>query len=155
MGMHTVNDTSRGAPDNFVVLSRDNQKLAYTTWDEGFARRYLKINDYQTEETTDNFRDVPDRTEIIKISWMPNSKTLLYIRNNTALFGYKKDEDDHNHLVIDEVTAPVVELIFSIAEEGVGLHTICNRLCQAKVMKSSFYKQELVERFIDEEKMYD
>ncbi len=49
----------------------------------------------------------------------------------TAPFGYQKDEKDHNHLVIDEVTAPVVELIFSIAEEGVGLHTICNRLRKA------------------------
>lgn len=73
----------------------------------------------------------------------------------TAPFGYKKDEDDHNHLVIDEVTAPVVELIFSIAEEGVGLHTICNRLRKAKVMKPSFYNKELFERFIDEETMYD
>ncbi len=73
----------------------------------------------------------------------------------TAPFGYRKDENDHNHLVIDEVTAPVVELIFSIAEEGVGLHTICNRLRKAKVMKPSFYKKELFERYIDEEKMYD
>ena len=73
----------------------------------------------------------------------------------TAPFGYSKDENDHNHLVIDEVTAPVVELIFSIAEEGVGLHTICNRLRKAKVMKPSFYKKELFERYIDEEKMYD
>lgn len=73
----------------------------------------------------------------------------------TAPFGYKKDENDHNHLVIDEVTAPVVELIFSIAEEGVGLHTICNRLRRAKVIKPSFYKKELFERFVDEEKMYD
>ena len=70
----------------------------------------------------------------------------------TAPFGYRKDENDHNHLVIDEVTAPVVELIYSIAEEGVGLHTICNRLRKEKVMKPSFYKKELFERFVDEEK---
>ena len=73
----------------------------------------------------------------------------------TAPFGYQKDEKDHNHLVIDEVTAPVVELIFSIAEEGVGLHTICNRLRKAKVIKPSFYKKEMFERYTDEEKMYD
>ena len=70
----------------------------------------------------------------------------------TAPFGYQKDEKDHNHLVIDEVTAPVVELIFSIAEEGVGLHTICNRLRKAKVIKPSFHKKEMFERYIDEEK---
>jgi len=73
----------------------------------------------------------------------------------TAPFGYQKDEKDHNHLVIDEVTAPVVELIFSIAEEGVGLHTICNRLRKAKVLKPSFYKKEMFARYTDEEKMYD
>jgi len=73
----------------------------------------------------------------------------------TAPFGYKKDENDHNHLVIDEVTAPIVEMIFSIAEEGVGLHTICNRLHMAKVMKPSFYKKELFGKYVDEEKMYD
>ena len=44
-----------------------------------------------------------------------------------------------------------MELIFSIAEEGVGLHTICNRLRKAKVMKPSFYKKELFERFVYED----
>lgn len=48
-----------------------------------------------------------------------------------------------------------MELIFSIAEKGVGLHTICNRLYKAKVIKPSFYKKKLFERYIDEEKMYD
>ncbi len=47
----------------------------------------------------------------------------------TAPFGYQKDEKDHNHLVIDEVTAPVVELIFSIAEEGVGLVLLRQKWC--------------------------
>ena len=42
---------------------------------------------------------------------------------------------------------PVVELIFSIVEEGVGLHTICNRLRKAKVLKPSFYKKELFAAF--------
>ncbi len=46
----------------------------------------------------------------------------------TAPFGYQKDEKDHNHLVIDEVTAPVVELIFSIAEEGVGIENLYAKL---------------------------
>jgi site-specific DNA recombinase len=39
-----------------------------------------------------------------------------------------------------------VELIFSIAEEGVGLHTICNRLRKAKAIKPSFYKKEIKEQ---------
>lgn len=79
-------------PDNYAALSRDNQKLAYTTWDESLSRRYLKIYDYQTGKTTDYFTDVPDRTEIIKISWMPDSETLLYIRNNTELASFQTIE---------------------------------------------------------------
>lgn len=55
--------------------------------------------------------------------------------------GYQKDGKDHNRLVIDKTAAPVVELIFSIAWEGVGLHTICNHLRRAKVIKPGFYKR--------------
>lgn len=47
-----------------------------------------------------------------------------------------------------------MELIFSIAEEGAGLYTICNRLRKAKVIKPNFYKKELFERYIDENKMH-
>lgn len=79
-------------PDNFVALSGDNQKLAYTTWDEFFARRYLKIYDFKTAETNDYFKELPYRTEIIKISWMPDNETLLYIRNNTELASFQTIE---------------------------------------------------------------
>jgi len=48
-----------------------------------------------------------------------------------------------------------VHLFFSIAEEGVGLHTICNRLRKAKVIKLGFYKKEMFGRYTDGEKMYD
>ena len=44
--------------------------------------------------------------------------------SSNAPFGYQKDPADHNHLVIDPNTAPVVEYIYSMAEEGLGLHRI-------------------------------
>lgn len=127
--------------------------------------RYIAIND--GVDSIDNTQmDITPFRNIINEMYAKDTsrkiKSALRTRRlqgkymaTTPPFGYRKDENDHNHLVIDEVTAPVVELIFSIAEEGVGLHTICNRLRQAKVLKPSFYKNELFERFNDEEKMYD
>ncbi len=127
--------------------------------------RYIAIND--GVDSIDNAQmDITPFRNIINEMYAKDTsrkiKSVLHARRmqgkymaTTAPFGYQKDEKDHNHLVIDEVTAPVVELIFSIAEEGVGLHTICNRLRKAEVLKPSFYKKELFERFMDEEKMYD
>lgn len=127
--------------------------------------RYIAINDGVDSINNAQMDITPFRNIINEMYAKDTSrkiKSALHARRmqgkymaTTAPFGYQKDEKDHNHLVIDEVTAPVVELIFSIAEEGVGLHTICNRLRKAKVMKPSFYKKELFERFMDEEKMYD
>ena len=127
--------------------------------------RYIAVND--GVDSIDNAQmDITPFRNIINEMYAKDTsrkiKSVLHARRmqgkymaTTAPFGYQKDEKDHNHLVIDEVTAPVVELIFSIAEEGVGLHTICNRLRKAEVLKPSFYKKELFERFMDEEKMYD
>ena len=127
--------------------------------------RYIAIND--GVDSIDNTQmDITPFRNIINEMYAKDTsrkiKSALHARKmqgkymaTTAPFGYQKDEKDHNHLVIDEVTAPIVELIFSIAEEGVGLHTICNRLRKAKVIKPSFYKKEMFERYTDEEKMYD
>ena len=127
--------------------------------------RYIAIND--GVDSIDNAQmDITPFRNIINEMYAKDTsrkiKSALHARKmqgkymaTTAPFGYQKDEKDHNHLVIDEVTAPIVELIFSIAEEGVGLHTICNRLRKAKVLKPSFYKKEMFERYTDEEKMYD
>lgn len=124
--------------------------------------RYIAVND--GVDSIDNAQmDITPFRNIINEMYAKDTsrkvKSALHARRmqgkymaTTAPFGYKKDEGDHNHLVIDELTAPVVELIYSIAEEGVGLHTICNRLRKAKVMKPSFYKKEMFERFIDEKK---
>ena len=40
-------------------------------------------------------------------------------------------------------TAPVVEYIYSMAEEGLGLHRIAKRLHDEKVLKPCYYKKEM------------
>ena len=93
--------------------------------------RYIAIND--GVDSIDNTQmDITPFRNIINEMYAKDTsrkiKSALRTRRlqgkymaTTPPFGYRKDENDHNHLVIDEVTAPVVELIFSIAEEGVGL----------------------------------
>ena len=156
-----------------LVITKDLSRLGRnylqtgTLIEDFFPRhgvRYIAMNDGIDTMRDNNdiapFKNILNEMYSKDISKKVHSSYLLKAQKGQftgclAPFGYRKDENDHNHLVIDEVTAPVVELIFSIAEEGVGLHTICNRLRQAKVMKPSFYKNELFERFNDEEKMYD
>ena len=45
-----------------------------------------------------------------------------------APFGYRKDPENKNHLLIDEETAPIVKMIFGYAAEGRGPNYIRRRL---------------------------
>lgn len=38
-------------PDNYVALSADDTKLAYTTWSDSYTIRYVEVLDMQTGET--------------------------------------------------------------------------------------------------------
>ncbi len=49
-----------------------------------------------------------------------------------APFGYRKDPEDKNHLLIDEETAPIVRLIFGYALNGHGPNYIRRRLEEEK-----------------------
>ena len=60
----------------------------------------------------------------------------------TAPFGYRKDPQDKNHLIVDETTAPTVRLLFSLALEGYGTNRIGKVLYERKIPKPSYYKQE-------------
>lgn len=80
-----IMDLPEVTPDNYAALSADDSKLAYTTWSENYTIRYLNIVDMVTGNITTYFDDMPVRNEIIKISWMPDNNSLLYIRNDTSL----------------------------------------------------------------------
>jgi DNA invertase Pin-like site-specific DNA recombinase len=127
--------------------------------------RYIAIND--GVDSIDNMQmDITPFRNIINEMYAKDTsrkiKSALYTRKkqgkyvaSLAPFGYKKDEKDHNRLVIDEETAPVVELIYSKAEEGEGIHRICKHLRNAKIARPCYYRKETFERYYDEEKVYD
>lgn len=59
-----------------------------------------------------------------------------------ASFGYKKSEDNHNKLVIDEDAANIVKRIFSMYLSGIGQNTIAKILNTEGIPCPSEYKKQ-------------
>ena len=59
-----------------------------------------------------------------------------------APFGYQKDPEDKNHLLVDEETAPIVRQIFRWALEGHGPNFIRRRLEEQKVPCPTWWNRE-------------
>ena len=107
--------------------------------------QYIAINDgvdstsYQSMDITP-FKNIlnelyaADISKKIKSAKMARSQSGLYV-GGIPPYGYKKDPDNHNQLVIDEDYAPVVRLIFQWAAEGLGIPTIRNLLRERKVLR--------------------
>lgn len=59
-----------------------------------------------------------------------------------ATYGYEKDPEDKNHLIIDEYAAEVVKLIFSMKLSGYGVDRIAAHLDQLGVNPPYEYKRQ-------------
>ncbi len=59
-----------------------------------------------------------------------------------ACYGYKKDPEDHNHLVIDSEAAEVVRDIFKWYKSGMSILGIAKKLNQLGIPNPSNYKKE-------------
>ena len=57
-------------------------------------------------------------------------------------YGYKRDPEDKNHLLIDEEAAKVVRRIFQMIIDGMGTKAIANRLSEEKVLIPSAYLEQ-------------
>jgi len=157
-----------------TVITKDQSRLGRNHIETGtymeiffpeHGVRYIAINDgYDSNEQSQMdiapFRNIinemyaKDTSRKIKSALRTRKKSGKYVSSG-APFGYQKDPADHNHLVIDPNTAPVVEYLYSLAEEGLGLHRIAKRLHDEKILKPCYYKKEMFDRFVDDEKMYD
>ena len=58
---------------------------------------------------------------------------------SNAIYGYKKDPDDHDHWLIDEEAAAVVRRIYQLIIEGNGPMQVARILKDEKVERPSFY----------------
>ncbi len=70
---------------------------------------------------------VKDISRKIKTMFETKQKNGDYI-GWSAPYGYLKAEDNHNRLVVDPVTAPIIIQIFTWKADGMGLVTIARKL---------------------------
>ena len=57
-------------------------------------------------------------------------------------YGYKRDPEDKNHLLVDEEAAAVVRRIFQMVIDGMGTKAIANQLCRERVLIPSAYLEQ-------------
>ena len=114
--------------------------------------RYIAVNDGVDSEQSGGLDITPFKNILNEFYSRDISKKVKsgkHIRalegkfmGTTAPFGYRKDPQDKNHLIVDEATAPTVRLIYSLALEGYGTNRIGKVLYERKIPKPSYYKQE-------------
>jgi DNA invertase Pin-like site-specific DNA recombinase len=64
-----------------------------------------------------------------------------------AVFGYQRDPEDKNHLIIDEYAAGIVEDIFKMKMEGYSFGGIAKKLTERKIPTPADYKRECGSRY--------
>ncbi len=74
---------------------------------------------------------------------------------STPPYGYIKDPQDHNHLIVDEPRAENVRRIFNMVLNGQGLFQIARALKADEVPRPSALKSEMYERFAREGTLYE
>ncbi|MGN0182453.1 MAG: recombinase family protein, partial [Candidatus Ornithomonoglobus sp.] len=105
--------------------------------------RYISLNDGVDTLSSANMDITPfknlindmyakDISKKIKSAIIARQKQGKYM-GTKAPYGYLKDPNDHNHLIIDERYAPVVRRIFALAKEGMGIAKIRRVLTADKI----------------------
>lgn len=129
-----------------LVITKDLSRLGRNYLETGYlietffpknGVRYIAMNDGIDTNRDNNdiapFKNILNEMYSKDISKKVHSSYLLKAQKGEftgciAPFGYKKDPEDKNHLLVDEETAPVVRLIFRYALEGHGPNYIRRRL---------------------------
>lgn len=62
-------------------------------------------------------------------------------------YGYQKDPENHNHLIVDEYAADIVRQIFSMYKDGLSICKITDRLNELGVLSPMEYKRSCGIRF--------
>ena len=143
-----------------LVITKDLSRLGRNYLQTGhliedfFPRngvRYIAMND-GIDTLRDNndiapFKNILNEMYSKDISKKVHSSYLLKAQKGQftgclAPFGYRKDPEDKNHLLIDEETAPIVRLIFGYALNGHGPNYIRRRLEEEKIPCPTWWNRE-------------
>ncbi len=143
-----------------LVITKDLSRLGRNYLQTGqliedfFPRhgvRYIAMNDGIDTMRENNdiapFKNILNEMYSKDISKKVHSSYLLKAQKGhftgcVAPFGYRKDTENRNHLLIDEETAPIVRLIFGYALEGHGPNYIRRRLEEAKVPCPTWWNRQ-------------
>ena len=143
-----------------LVITKDLSRLGRnylqtgTLIEDFFPRhgvRYIAMNDGIDTLRENNdiapFKNILNEMYSKDISKKVHSSYLLKAQKGKftgciAPFGYRKDPEDKNHLLVDEETAPIVRLIFSWALNGHGPNYIRRRLEEQKITCPTWWNRE-------------
>lgn len=113
--------------------------------------RYIALtDDYDTAKSNNEiapFKNIlnemyaRDLSKKIKHAKHIRAKQGLYI-GAQAPYGYQRDPNRKNHLIVDPEAAEVVKLIFSLAKNGLGSIRIASELSVRKIPVPSVYKYQ-------------
>ena len=150
-----------------TVLSKDLSRLGRNYIESGsyieifFPQhdvRYIAVNDgvdtiNSSEMDITPFKNIlnemysRDISKKVKTGKMIRAQQGKFM-GTTAPFGLKKDPNDHNHLIIDEETAPTVKLIFDLALKGYGTNNINKELTRREIPRPASYKMDAFGKWI-------
>ncbi|WP_461868070.1 recombinase family protein [Faecalimonas sp.] len=91
------------------------------------------VNEWYCEDLSENIRSA------FKIK-MKNGQFL----GSSCPYGYKRDPQNHNHLIIDEYAANVVQKIFQLYLTGYGKAKIGSILSEEGILIPTLYKQQIL-----------
>ena len=142
-----------------LVITKDLSRLGRnylqtgTLIEDFFPRhgvRYIAMNDGIDTMRENNdiapFKNILNEMYSKDISKKVHSSYLLKAQKGQftgclAPFGYQKDPEDKNHLLIDEETAPIVRRLFAWALEGHGPNYIRRRLEDEKIPCPTYWNR--------------
>lgn len=160
-----ITDIEAGKVD--CVITKDLSRLGRNYLESGayievfFPQhhvRYIAVNDGVDSSNTGEMDIAPFKNILNEFYSRDISKKVKsgrFIRASQgkfmgtyAPFGYRKDPADKNHLVVDEETAPTVRYIFRLALQGMGNNKIGKILCEERIPKPAYYKQEVFGKYL-------
>ena len=144
-----------------IVITKDLSRLGRNYIEVGnytefvfprYGVRYIAINDNYDSLFSDNnelapfknlFNEWYARDTSKKIRAVFKAKAERGERLSTQIpYGYRRDPNSGKecHLLINEETAPVVKMIFSMCAEGIGPTNIAKALQEKKILKPTFFR---------------
>lgn len=140
------------------VITKDLSRLGRSYLDCGFYLevyfpenkiRYIAVND-GVDTLSNMSMDITPFKNILNEMYAKDISVKIKSALNTrfkqgeyistyAPFGYIKDPNQKNHLIIDKNAEPTIRLIFDLALQGLGVRKIALYLKEHKIMKPSAY----------------